>query len=68
MKSSRPWKMQKKRLMAKQVGISEVYGIRLLENVASGRVLEKCGFQTFFTGEGTYHDGVYVISKGVWKA
>ena len=19
-------------------------------------------------GEGTYHDGVYVISKGVWKA
>nr|WP_297707788.1 GNAT family N-acetyltransferase [uncultured Butyrivibrio sp.] len=50
-----------------RVGISEVYGIRLLENKASGRVLEKCGFETFFTGEGPYHDGVYEISKSVWK-
>ena len=33
-------------LMAKRVGIEEVYGIRLLENVSSGRVLEKCGFET----------------------
>ncbi|MCR4999155.1 MAG: GNAT family N-acetyltransferase [Lachnospiraceae bacterium] len=49
------------------VGVTEVYGIRLLENVASGRVLEKCGFETFFTGEGSYHDGVYEISKSVWK-
>ena len=55
-------------VIARRVGITEVYGIRLLENVASGRVLEKCGFQTFFTGEGTYHDGVYMISKGVWRA
>ena len=54
-------------VITKRVGISEVYGIRLLENAASGRVLEKCGFQTFFTGEGTYHDGVYMISKGVWR-
>ena len=37
-------------------------------DVASGRVLEKCGFQTFFTGEGAYHDGVYEISKSIWKA
>ncbi|SFB89244.1 hypothetical protein [Butyrivibrio sp. YAB3001] len=34
---------------------------------APGRVLEKCGFETFFTGEGPYHDGVYEISKSVWK-
>ena len=54
-------------VIAEKVGITEVYGIRLLENVASGRVLEKCGFETFFTGEGPYHDGVYEISKGVWK-
>ena len=54
--------------MAERIGISEVYGIRLLENKASGRVLDKCGFQTFFTGEGPYHEGVYEISKGVWKA
>ncbi len=55
-------------VMAKRVGVTEVYGIRLLENAASGRVLEKCGFKTFFTGEGAYHDGGYEISKSIWKA
>ncbi len=55
-------------VMAEKVGINEVYGIRLLENAASGRVLEKCGFKTFFVGESQYHDGVYAISKSVWKA
>ena len=54
-------------VMAERVGVTEVYGIRLLENAASGRVLEKCGFKTFFVGEGAYHDGVYEISKGVWR-
>ena len=54
-------------VIARKVGIGEVYGIRLLENTASGRVLEKCGFETFFVGEGEYHDGVYEISKSVWK-
>ena len=54
-------------LMAERIGIKEVYGIRLLENVSSGRVLEKCGFKTFFEGEGEYQDGVYEISKSVCK-
>ena len=54
-------------LMAERIGIKEVYGIRLLENVSSGRVLEKCGFETFFEGEGEYQDGIYEISKSVWK-
>ena len=54
-------------VIAEYVATSEVYGIHLQENVASGRVLEKCGFETFFTGEGPYHDGVYKISKSVWK-
>ena len=54
-------------VMAEKVGIHEVYGIRLLENAASGRVLEKCGFETFFVGEGDYHGGVYEISRSVWK-
>ncbi len=54
-------------IMAKKVGIKEVYGIRLLENVASRRVLDKCGFENSFEGEGEYHDGVYEISKSVWK-
>ncbi len=54
-------------VIAGRVGITEVYGIRLLENAASGRVLEKCGFRVFFTGEGPYHDGVYKISRSLWK-
>ena len=54
-------------VITEQVGVTEVYGIRLLENAASGRVLEKSGFQTFFTGEGAYHGGVCEISKSVWK-
>ena len=49
------------------VDITEVYGIRLHENVASGRVLEKCGFETFFTGEGPCREGVCEICKSVWK-
>ncbi|MBQ2183072.1 MAG: GNAT family N-acetyltransferase, partial [Lachnospiraceae bacterium] len=39
-------------VMSEKFGTNEVYGIRLKENAASGRVLEKCGFETFFTGEG----------------
>ena len=54
-------------VMAEKVGINEVYGIRLLENAASGRVLDKCGFKTFFVGKDRYHDGIYEISKSVWK-
>jgi len=50
-----------------RVGVSEVYGIRLQANAASGRVLEKCGFKEFFAGMGDYHDGVYEISKSVRK-
>ena len=55
-------------VITKQVAATEVYGIRLLENTASGRVLEKSGFQTVFTGKSVYHGGVYEISKSVWKA
>ena len=54
-------------VITEDVGITEVYGIRLLENAASGRVLEKCGFEMFFTGEGPYHNGVDKICKSVWK-
>ena len=55
-------------VMAKKLGISEVYGIRLSENKASGKVLEKCGFRSFFTGAGAYHGGIHEIDKSVWKA
>ena len=54
-------------VIANKIGINEVYGIRILENTASGRVLEKCGFEIFFVGKGEYHDGIREISKSVWK-
>ena len=37
------------------------------ENAASGRMQEKCSFTEFFAGEDPYQDGVYEISKSVWK-
>lgn len=48
-------------------GIREVYGIWLSENAASGRVLEKCGFQVYFRGEGAYQNGVSEICKSIWR-
>ena len=54
-------------VIAAKVGIYKVFAIRLLENAASGRVLEKCGFKSFFTGEGPYHGGIYEIDKSVWE-
>ena len=38
-----------------RLGISRIYGICRADNVASRRVLEKCGFALDFSGEGRYH-------------
>ena len=40
--------------MAKKLNIKEVYGICLAENLASIRVLEKCGFTQIYEGLGNY--------------
>ncbi|NLL38178.1 MAG: GNAT family N-acetyltransferase [Clostridiales bacterium] len=39
----------------KWLGISRIYGICRTENIASRRVLEKCGFSLVFVGSGPYH-------------
>ena len=44
-------------VMAERFGISEVYGIRLTENAASGRVLEKCGFRNIYTPAFPFQSG-----------
>ena len=54
-------------VMAERIGIREVYGICLRENAASCRVLEKCGFETRFTGIGEYQGEPREIVRGVWK-
>ena len=41
-------------VMAKEIGIDEVYGICLKENTASVRVLSKCGFEPVYEGVGDY--------------
>ena len=35
-------------------GVKEIYGVTLADNLASRRVLEKCGFKLIFEGQGIY--------------
>ena len=49
------------------VNISSILGICLKENVASCRVLEKCGFVETFDGLGEYQGKENYISKYEWN-
>ena len=53
--------------MAGRVGISEVYGICLKENIASVHVLKKCGFEPVFEGIGDYQGEKREIFRSVRK-
>ena len=53
--------------MAEKLNIKEVYGICLVENLASIRVLEKCGFVQFYQGSGNYQGMEAEIVKTVWN-
>ena len=54
-------------VMAKKHNIKEVYGICLAENLASVRVLEKCGFTQIYQGPGNYQGREVQIIKTIWK-
>ena len=54
-------------VMARQVNISEIYGICLAENAASLAVMRKCGFENVFTGIGLYQGVEQKIVKNVWR-
>ena len=54
-------------IIAKQVNISEIYGISLAENKASLAVMRKCGFENVFTGIGLYQGKEQIIVKNVWR-
>ena len=45
--------------------LQEVYGVALATNKASRRVLEKCGFELFFEGEGMYQGKKRKIVKTI---
>lgn len=54
-------------VIAKQVNISEIYGICLAENTASLAVMRKCGFENLFAGSGSYQGAEREIVKNVWR-
>ena len=49
--------------IAKKFNIKKVYGICLAENLASVRVLEKCGFTQIYHGLGNYQGNEEQIIK-----
>ena len=54
-------------VIARQAGISEVYGICLAENKASLAVMKKCGFENVFTGIDKYQGVDREIVKNIWR-
>ena len=54
-------------VIARQVNLSEVFGICLAENKASLAVMRKCGFENIFTGIGLYQGADREIVKKVWR-
>ena len=55
-------------VITEQAGISEIYGICLVENVASIAVMRKCGFVSVFSGIDKYQGVDREIVKNIWKA
>ena len=53
--------------MAETIGIGEVHGICLKENVASKHVLKKCGFEPIFEGVSDYQGAQREVFRSVWK-
>ena len=49
------------------MNISEIYGIALYDNLASRKVLTKCGFETIFEGYGMYQGEERKIVKTIKK-
>ena len=54
-------------VIAKRCGLSEIIGICLAENLASVRVMEKCGFRPVFRGIGPYQGEQRAIVKMIWS-
>ena len=53
-------------VIAEKRAISAIYGICLKENRASIRVMEKCGFEILYSGEGEYQGEKREIVRNVW--
>ena len=55
-------------IISKKLRINEILGICLSENIASYRVLLKCGFDKIYEGLGDYQGEKRNILKLIWKA
>lgn len=53
--------------MTDAIGIDEVLGVCLSENIASKHVLAKCGFVPVFEGIGEYQGKQREVFRSVWK-
>lgn len=53
--------------MAKQAGITEIYGISLADNIASLKVMEHCGFTNVFEGVAPYQGVDREVVRNVWR-
>lgn len=54
-------------VMMERLHLGRVYGICLADNAASVRVMEKCGFQRVFEGDGMYQGVVRPIIRMVYS-
>ena len=52
---------------AEKKSLSEIYGICLRENIASVKVMEKCGFEKLYSGMGEYQGESREIVRAVWR-
>lgn len=55
-------------VIAAEKNVSEIYGICLAENIASVKVMEKCGFKNIFRGTRNYQGTDRECVKNVWTA
>ena len=54
-------------VIAEKKSLSEIYGICLKENIASVKVMEKCGFENLYIGAGEYQGKTRGIVKNIWR-
>ena len=53
-------------VMMAKLGITQVQGVCHGDNLASRRVLEKCGFRRVYEGEALYHGATNPVYKAVF--
>ena len=54
-------------VIMKKLGISSIRGVCLAENIASVKVMERCGFEKLYEGKGSYQGQERNICKFVFK-